>query len=311
MHTGGVGNWNDITDIATRQHGIVDRRGFERVGVAASTVKSWVQRGLLERVVAGVWRVVGVPVTWEQQLVAALLYLGDAAVVSHEAAAQLHGFDRTPPDRVELLVPIDARKRRLPFGRVHTTGHLPRIDRVRLAGWPVTSATRTVLDLAMQRPERVRLEGAIDSAIRSRASAPEVLQRRLADLRGPGRWGCRLVDELTLDAGGETLLERRFLTLLRTNGLPRPTTQRWFAVEGRTIGRADFTYEELRIVVEVSGGRGHSTPAERAKDAQRRNELQDLGWRVFEYTWDDVTRRPAYVVRTMRDRLVSTPCRDG
>lgn len=311
VHTEGVGNWSDIADIAGRQHGIIDRHALARAGVPDSTLKSWVRRGMLERLAAGVWRVTGAPTSWEQLLTAGLVYLGDEAVVSHEAAAQIHTFDRTPPDRVEFVVPERARKRRLPFGTVHTTGHLPRIDRVRVDGWPVTSATRTVLDLAMQRPGRVRLEAAIDSAVRSRASAPEVLQRRLTELRGPGRWGCRLVDRLTLDAGGESMLERRFLALLRTNGLPRPTTQRWFRVDGRAIGRADFTFEADRMVVEVSGGRGHSSPAERAKDAQRRNELQDLGWRVFEYTWDDVVHRPAYVVRTMRDRLVSTPCRGG
>ncbi|MEX2628112.1 MAG: type IV toxin-antitoxin system AbiEi family antitoxin domain-containing protein [Ilumatobacteraceae bacterium] len=299
----GVEPWQRLTDLATRQHGVTAARDLERLGVERRRRENWERRGLIERVAPGVWRIAGTPDTWHQRLQVGLLYLGDDAVISHEAAAQLHGFARTPPDRIDLLVPRGARRWRLPFGTVHTTKYLPRIDRARVDGWPVTSATRTVLDLAMLRPEPVRVEAAIDSAIRSRASAPVVLQRRLAGLRGPGRWGSRLVDELTLDAGGETLLERRFLALMRTNGLPRPTTQRWFAVEGRPVGRADFTYEPLRIVVEVSGGRGHSTPAERAKDAQRRNELQDLGWRVFEYTWDDVTRRPTYVVRTMRARF--------
>jgi hypothetical protein len=250
-----------------------------------------------------VWRIAGSPDIWEQRLQAGLLYLGDRALVSHEAAAQLHGLDRTPADRVEFLVPRSCRRGSLAFATVHTTDRSPRIDRVRVHGFPVTSATRTVLDLAMQRPGRARLEAAIDSAVRTRASAPEVLQRRLAQLRGSGRWGCRLVDELTLDSGGESMLERRFLELMRTSGLPRPTTQRWFRVEGRPIGRADFVYEAHRMVVEVSGRIGHAADGERAKDAQRRNELQDIGWRVFEYTWNDVTRRPTYVTRTMRERL--------
>ena len=250
-----------------------------------------------------VWRISGSVDSWEQRLQAGLLCLGDGALVSHEAAAQLHGLDRTPPDRVEFLVHRERRHAALKFGIVHTTSRSPRIDRVRVRGFPVTSATRTVLDLATQRPGRARLEAAIDSAVRHRASAPIVLQRRLEQLRGPGRWGCRLVDQLTLDAGGESMLERRFLELMRTHGLPRPTTQRWFHVEKRPIGRADFVYAEHRMVVEVSGRKGHASDAERAKDAQRRNELQDIGWRVYEYTWDDVTCRPAHVVRTMRERL--------
>jgi hypothetical protein len=297
--------WEQLTTRSSAQHGVLATSDFHQLRIEQRQRESWVRRGLLERVAPGVWRVVGVPDSWEQKLLAGLMYLGDEAVVSHEAAAQLHRFDRTPRDRVEFLVPRCRRRWKLPVGVVHTTTHLPRIDVARVDGWAVTSATRTVLDLAMLRPGKARLEAAIDSAVRHRASAPEVLQRRLADLRGPGRWGCRLVDELTLDSGGESVLERRFLELMRTSGLPRPTTQRWFHVEGRPIGRADFVYEDHRMVIEVSGRKGHASDGERAKDAQRRNELQDIGWRVYEYTWDDVTRRPTYVARTMRERLVN------
>ena len=295
--------WQRITLIGQRQHGVVTHRDLARLGVREPTRRSWVRRGLLERAAPGVCCLGGTPATWEQRIQIGLSYLGDRALVSHEAAARLHGFDRTPADPIEFLVPRAVRRRSVPEGRVHTTERPARIDRVRVEGFPVTSATRTVLDLAMQRPGRARLEAAIDSAVRHRSSAPEVLQRRLAQLRGSGRWGCRLVDQLTLDAGGESMLERRFLELMRAHGLPRPTTQRWFHVEKRPIGRADFVYAEHRMVVEVSGRKGHASDAERAKDAQRRNELQDIGWRVYEYTWDDVTCRPAHVVRTMRERL--------
>lgn len=299
----GMGTWEELARRGSNRHGVIGRDDLERWEIGQRQLESWTRRGLLERLAAGVWRIAGSPDTWEQRLQAGLIHLGPAALVSHEAAAQLHGFDRTPPGHIDFLVPRGTRRVRLTFGNVHTSTRIERLDRVMVDGWPVTSATRTVLDLAMRQPGRERLEAAIDSAVRMRLSAPIVLQRRLERLRGPGRWGCRLVDELTIDAGGESVLERRFLELLRRNGLPRPTTQRWFRVEGRSIGRADFSFDQHRMIVEVSGGRGHSSPAERAKDAQRRNELQDIGQRVFEYTWEDVTRRPSYVVRTMRERL--------
>jgi very-short-patch-repair endonuclease len=99
------------------------------------------------------------------------------------------------------------------------------------------------------------------------------------------------------------MLERRFLELMREAGLPRPSTQVVFRSGQRTVARVDFLYRDLAIVVEVTGRRGHSSPTERARDAQRRNELQDMGVRVFEYTWEDVTRRAPYVTESMRDRL--------
>jgi hypothetical protein len=57
------------------------------------------------------------------------------------------------------------------------------------------------------------------------------------------------------------------------------------------------------VVIEVSGRLGHSNPTDRERDAQRRNELQDLGYRVYEYTWGDLSCRPDYVVATLRQRV--------
>ena len=72
----------------------------------------------------------------------------------------------------------------------------------------------------------------------------------------------------------------------------RPRTQVVFRAGGRHVARVDFLFDAFDVVVEVSGQKGHASPSERARDAQRRNELQDLGMRVYEYTFDDVTKRP-------------------
>jgi very-short-patch-repair endonuclease len=105
------------------------------------------------------------------------------------------------------------------------------------------------------------------------------------------------------DSGGHTMLERRFLELVREAGLPRPRTQVVFRSDGRHVARVDFLFDHVGVVVEVSGQKGHASPSERARDAQRRNELQDLGLRVFEYTWDDVTGTPQMVRNTLLIRL--------
>jgi hypothetical protein len=118
-----------------------------------------------------------------------------------------------------------------------------------------------------------------------------------------------LIDELLDDSGGHTMLERHFLRLMREAGLPRPTPQVVFRDGSRTVARVDFLYPEHRLVIEVSGRLGHSSPFERARDAQRRNELHDLGVTVYEYTWEDITRRPGWVIRTMRARLTDPPPR--
>jgi hypothetical protein len=235
-------------------------------------------------------------------LTAGLLALGDQSWVSHEAAAALHRLDRAQPDAVEFTVLRSGRGRKVPF-TVHTTTSLGRLDRVTVDGFRCVSATRTIIDLAYARIPPIRLEAAIDSAVRLGLTSPVVLATRLSQLRGPGRWGARRLDQLLLDAGGHTLLERRFLTLVREAGLPRPLTQVIHRRDGKTVARVDFLFEPFDVVIEVSGRQGHSSPSERAHDAQRRNELQDVGRKVYEYTWADVNERPEYVRGTLTSRL--------
>jgi very-short-patch-repair endonuclease len=180
---------------------------------------------------------------------------------------------------------------------------LPRIDRALVGGFPVTSASRTVIDLAALGVTPELLGNAIDSAVRDGHSSPAFLRRRLAALRGSGRRGVQLLDALMLDAGGHTYLERRFLQLLREAGLPRPRCQVVHRRDGRTVARVDFEFVPHPLVVEVSGRRGHVTEADRLRDAKRRNELQLAGIVVVELLSSTVLGDPAAAVAEVRRAL--------
>jgi very-short-patch-repair endonuclease len=284
------------------QHGSVSVAQLRALRLSRHTVARWTSEHRLERCAPGVLRLVGSPITWEQRLMSGLLALGRSAAVSHRAAARLHGLDRSTTDEVEFLVKRGQRNSRL-ADRVHSSGLIGRRDVVTVDGFRVTSATRTIIDLANIDVETDRLRAAIDSAVRLQLSSPEVIRRRLAEVRRRGRAGVRMLDELLVDAGGHTMLERDFLRLMREAGLPRPRTQVIFRDGQRTAARVDFLFPEFMLVVEVSGRLGHSSPAERARDAQRRNELQDIGLRVYEFTWEQVTKRPGWVQEQMRRLL--------
>jgi hypothetical protein len=292
----------EIAALARHQDGLITDA---QVRTHAST--DWQRRelfrsGWLERVGPRTYAVAGAPRTHRFELRQGLLMLGEHSVVSYEAAAALHHLDRPVARAVEFTVARRARPGHTNLV-VHTTNRLPAIDIVTVEGFRTTSATRTILDLAHARARRARVEAAIDSAVRLGLSAPHTIERRLETLRGSGRWGCRLIEDLVIDSGGHSMLERRFLELVRRSGLPRPLTQAVHRKGARPVARVDFLFKEQQIVIEVSGQHGHSSPTDRAKDAQRRNELQDLGMLVFEYTYADVTQRGAMVARTLRERL--------
>jgi hypothetical protein len=172
-------------------------------------------------------------------------------------------------------------------------------------GLRVTSPERTIIDLARAGTSTKLLEAAIDSLIRLRLTTLDHIVDRIADHKGSSRWGVAQLDALVLTSGGHSVLERRFLRLLRNAGLPRPSPQVVHRDDGRHVARVDFLFPEHGVVVEVSGGRGHSSAADRAKDARRRNQLQQIGRTVLEFTYEDVMERETYVLETLKASGVS------
>jgi very-short-patch-repair endonuclease len=182
---------------------------------------------------------------------------------------------------------------------------LPPVDVCEVDGLRATSPARTIIDLAALRIKDVRVEAAIDSALRLELTSLDELVGRLRALRGKGRRGVRRIDRMLLTSGGHSLLERAFLQVVRDHHLPMPRMQVDHHVDGEFVARVDFLFDAYDIVVEVSGGRGHSTAADRAKDARRRNQLQHVGRLVLEFTYEDVMERESYVVSTLRQAFMS------
>ena len=277
-------------------------RALGELGLGRGQIDRLVATGWWERAGWGVVRDRAAPRTWRQELWAALLAVGPLAVASHESAAALHGLGGCAEGPVVLSVPRAARGMR-PGMVVHGVGRLAPPDVVMLDGMPVTSASRTIIDLAATALPPGQLAEVIDDASRLGLSSPAYLRRRLDALGRRGRSGVRLLDELMLDSGGHSHLERRFLRLVRSMGLPRPSGQVIHRRGSRTVARVDFEWTPWRTVVEVSGRRGHVTDRDRTKDAQRRNELQHDGFVVLEFTTAHVLGEPSYVISTLAAHL--------
>ena len=167
-----------IPELTAGQHGVVAVDQLVALGVSRRRLRTAVAAGWLAAVAPRVYVVAGAPDSLERRQMAGLLCFGPAAALSHETAARLHGFDRCRPGVVELTMPRCGRGRQAP-SVVHTSRHLWPVDVVTVAGFRCTSATRTIIDLARARVATVRLEAAIDAAVRSGASSPVVIAARL------------------------------------------------------------------------------------------------------------------------------------
>ena len=149
----------NIAKIAARQDGVITLAQLRHEIPARHRQRKLIEHGGLVRVAPGVYAINGSPDTYRRRLRSGLLSLGHDSWVSYEAAAQLHGLDRSRPDIVEFTVARGRSVQCQPF-TIHTSHRIPAIDRVEVDGLRCLSATRTVIDLAHAR------RSTIDSAHR-------------------------------------------------------------------------------------------------------------------------------------------------
>jgi hypothetical protein len=236
-------------------------------------------------------------------LTALTLDISDPVWVSGPSAAALHGFDgfvlRKP---FHLTLPRDRNVQRSGH-MIHTSNDLPLLDQTTVKGLATLSVTRTLIDLARTESSS-RLTAALDSALRDGGTSETFLHRRITDLRSRGRYGIpkllAVIDGCETSRGGHSWLERRFLELVASSGLPLPETQVVLGRAGDRVIRVDCYFSDFDLVVELLGYRWHRTKHQMQRDSERMNELQLQGKRVMQFTYDDIAQRPDSVPDKLR-----------
>ncbi len=235
--------------------------------------------------------------------------IGQPVFVCAMSAAALHGFDGfslRPP--FHLTVPRGRFLSRHKT-RIHThLGPLAPIDTATVSGLPITSAVRTMIDLARTATSR-QLTIALDSGLRDGKFSENSLLRRMDTLRTSGRHGIPLLFEviegIDVQRGGHSYLEREFLQFLFESGMPRPDTQQVLTRTGNRFVRVDFRFPGTNVVVEVYGSRYHRTPAQIQHDAARCNALLLAGMLPFQYGFSDVITRSPRILADLSSALRS------
>jgi hypothetical protein len=295
-----------IAAIATGQLGVFSRAQAHDAGLSDRQLRRRVQSGTLVQTGPNGFRYAGSPSTLTAELRALVVDIGEPLLISGLTAAPLHGFDGFSLRRpFHLLVPASRHLTRANV-RLHRTDTIDPIDRCEIDGLPVTSAVRTLIELARVLDES-RLTICLDSALRDGLVSERLMHQRIAALRASGRHGIpalmrALVGE-TVARGGQSWLEREFLRLIHEACLPRPETQVVLSKAGDQLVRVDCRFPGTRVVVELLGYRFHRTPAQMSRDAERMNALTADGYRVYQFTYEQVTLRGDQVVDVTRRAL--------
>jgi hypothetical protein len=223
------------------------------------------------------------------------------AVASHQSAAVLRGLDLlhgASGGPVCLTVPPGTRVGSYRGANVvrHSAG-LPDTHVTKLFGVPVTTAARTVVDIA-RTGSLMRGVVTADSALHQRWTSKTELRRVLASCdRWPGIGNARTVVEFS-NSLAESVLESCARVIFHQRGLPSPELQVAIIGPGESpIARVDFLWREHGVAAEADGLLKYQTGADAIAELKRDRLVRERGLEVIHFTWKELFREQDRVVR--------------
>ena len=311
-----------IAALAAEQAGHGTRAQLLRAGLNRSTISRRAAAGHYVRVGPSTFRLASYGRTATGDVVAACLETG--GVASHWTAAWVHHLT----DRRRLIDVTVERSGTLqeprlvaaeqPLVRVHSSTNLPVTDIVRHGPIALTSVARTALGLAGLVPRELAPQGLaniVGQAVDGGLATDAWLWHLLTERRCRGRNGVIALEAVLAERAHlgptESWLEREVLRVLQEGGLPLPVTQRVVRRRGRFAARVDFLYGPEQVVLEAMGYTHHRTRAQMEADTRRANELQLLGFDVYQFTTGQVVGSPGSVLATTRSALDRRRDRDA
>lgn len=144
---------DELFALAEEQDGLFTSKEARSLGIQDSVLVRLRQRGRLERMSRGVYRIAHYPAERLAQYREAILWVQasngpECIALSHETALLLYGISDVNPSRVNLTVPVSARLRRVhpKWIAIHRADLAPEYIQ-QYEGMPVTTVKRSILDV--------------------------------------------------------------------------------------------------------------------------------------------------------------------
>jgi predicted transcriptional regulator of viral defense system len=151
---------DELYALAEARDGLLTSKEARSAGIADSVLVRLAQRGRLDRVSRGVYRISHYPTDRFAQYREAVLWAQasqgpEAVALSHETALLLYGISDVSPARVHLTVPVSARLRRErpKWIMIHHADLTP-AELSEYEGIPVTTVAKSIMDV-LQSTKRI------------------------------------------------------------------------------------------------------------------------------------------------------------
>lgn len=240
------------------------------------------------------------PLTVADRAQVALSVAAAGSFVSHHSAAQMRGGCVPASEKVHLSVPEDApRSERRGLCAHRASGD----DVTMLAGMPVSSAIQCFRELAAVGVGLVDLVVLGDSLVRAGALEIDDLRQVAPTWIGRGAKAARRAVTF-VRTGVDSPQETRLRMLLVLAGLPEPQVNLILrAADGTWRMRFDLAYPDLKIIIEYDGRQHGWSGQQWKRDARRREELDQMGWRVITVHSDGIFESPLDTLDRVRSLL--------
>jgi very-short-patch-repair endonuclease len=263
-----------------------------------------IRAGRLHRLHPGVYAVGHRVIPKEGWLMAAVLASGSEAVLSHRSAAALWGLRGHSDGAVHVALPRNSTSSQ----RIRRHYSLiPPDERALKEGIPVTSAARTIFDLAATEDTEA-IQAMLREAEYLQLWGPLSLLALLE--RYPRKRGARklrlALERVKTEPPGRkrSKLEQRFAPFLRHHRLPLPRFN-----DPITLGTKRYVVDchwlGTNQIVELDGWEGHRSKSAFRADRERDRRLRVTGYSVTRLTWNQLEDEPEQIAADLRALLSS------
>jgi len=263
-------------------------------GITPEQVKTLVRRGEWRSTQHGVLVPEDGTTPYLRDVAARLMGIERRAVISHASAAVLHGLPYVDTPVVPTLT-VERGQRGEPGIYV---AKLASADVTQRDGLPITTPSRTLVDVMREARDRGAAQALADGAMRSGLTLEDVG----GALRRARGWpGVRQAREAWqhADARAESPHESRCRVWFRDAELPEPELQVVLG-DGSCTYRVDFLFRAQRTVVEADGRLKYTDPAALWEEKVREDWLRDQGFEVVRAIWSDHRDKGHDLVRRTR-----------
>jgi very-short-patch-repair endonuclease len=293
-----------LARLLERQRGVISRSQAVACQMSEPAIRHRIRAdGPWQTLLPGVYLASqGSPAT-KQRVIAAYLYAGQPIAITGPAALAWYSLPSVRSEDVDVLVPLESRRKDAKFARLHRTSVVPNCGRegvVRYAS-PSRAVADTVRELERFSDVRAVVAGGVQ---RGKITVADLaMELDIGPIRGSARLRAALAE---VADGVRSAAEGDLHTLVKRERLPEPMYNARLSIGGQFLAVTDAWWPQAGLAVEVDSREWHLSPADWERSLARDARLTEHGILVLRITPRQIRTAGRHVAGQIRSVLASS-----